>query len=175
MRTTFAFALGLGALALIVSVPLAAEAHPAPKARSRPDRPRFDPQPLHNDFHRPIRYVPRPVYVHRPWIIVGPPVVVTGASPVVADAEYGLRLTALDPAGPGAAAGLQVGDVILTVGGERVQTLDDLRAATAPNVSTDLVFLRSATGQTEEATATPQGGLLGVTVEQVPVLPSGNA
>ena len=124
-------------------------------------------------YHPPVHFDHHPVYVHRPWVIVEPSVVV-GTAPVV-DAEYGLRVLALDPAGPGAAAGLQVGDVLLTVGGERVETLDALRDATAANAPVDVLFINPATGQTEDVTVAPRSGLLGVTVDQVPVAPSGNA
>ena len=169
MRYTLAAALGLSAVALLVCLPLSADAHPAPAPHAH-----FDPHPRplpHYDY-RPYWRGRHEIVIHRPWVVAGPPVVV--AVPA-ADAEYGLRVTALDAAGPAAAAGLQVGDIILTVGGERVQTLDELRTATGSAAAEEVVYIRASTGVTEAATVAPRGGLLGVRIEQVSVLPSGDA
>jgi S1-C subfamily serine protease len=43
--------------------------------------------------------------------------------------ELGLLLVSVDEAGPAGQAGLTIGDIILTIGGQPVQGLDDLRGA----------------------------------------------
>jgi membrane-associated protease RseP (regulator of RpoE activity) len=82
----------------------------------------------------------------------------------------GLQIIDLADAGPGAKAGLDVDDTILSVNGVRVQSVEELRAVVekAKGVVT-VVFISDNTGDVEEADVTPKHGRLGLTMIEVGV------
>jgi S1-C subfamily serine protease len=84
--------------------------------------------------------------------------------------EYGLEITSLTEEGAADEAGLNVGDIILSVNGSRVQTVGELRAALADcGDEAEVVFLTADDGDTQSVMVQPQDGRLGARLNQVPV------
>jgi S1-C subfamily serine protease len=69
--------------------------------------------------------------------------------------ELGLLLVSVDEAGPAGQAGLTIGDIILTIGGQPVQGLDDLRGALgAETVGTSVTARVLRGGEPRDVTIT---------------------
>jgi S1-C subfamily serine protease len=91
------------------------------------------------------------------------------ASPL--SARPGLRIEAVAD-GPAKAAGLQKGDVILSVDGVRVRTYEAIRAVlgrVAEGATVDIEVVTAATGAAARRAVAVRGGRIGVTVEEIPV------
>lgn len=70
--------------------------------------------------------------------------------------EIGLLVSSVEPGGPAAQGGLLLGDTLLQIGGERLQSMDDLLAFLNGDVAGKPVGLRLARGgQVIEKTVTP--------------------
>ena len=82
--------------------------------------------------------------------------------------EYGMKITQLAPKGAAAAANLQVGHIIVSVGEERVRSFDELTAilAKAEGEVEFIVFVEE-TRQYAKTTVTPVNGKIGVATEPV--------
>jgi membrane-associated protease RseP (regulator of RpoE activity) len=83
-----------------------------------------------------------------------------------AAAELGVRIIKVFPDWPAAQNDLRVGDIIVSVNGQRVQTADQLTAAIAGvNGPVELVFFNGETQQLEKMPITPLRGKLGIDTE----------
>lgn len=83
--------------------------------------------------------------------------------------ENGLAVKSVQ-AGGASAAGIAVGDVILAVDDKRVTTDVELRAAIAASKGqSQVVVFKKATGKVETVPVTVTNGLIGVTVDPVPI------
>jgi hypothetical protein len=154
----------------------------------------FDPPPAPPTPPTPAE--PTPIVVQTPPVVVytAPPVVtpdpavgsnpgtptptpppaepVAAASPAAADpppADTGtVGLVLIEaPTGPAAASGLKQNDLILTVGGVKTGSVEELRAAvrTSAGRPVEVVYLDGVTGAERRVAVSPQNGLIGVTVD----------
>jgi len=86
------------------------------------------------------------------------------------ETEYGLSITQVLQGSAAAKAGLKVGDVLVTIAGQRVQSFDEMVAAVSrASGATDVVFLNIDSSKLERMPITPSGGKLGVAVEPTPL------
>jgi S1-C subfamily serine protease len=84
--------------------------------------------------------------------------------------EYGLAISRVLDGSAAAKAGLRAGDILLSIGADRVQSFDEMVAALAKAAgNVDVIFVNGESGQTERMPVTPAGGKLGVAVEPVPL------
>ncbi|MFO0825551.1 MAG: PDZ domain-containing protein [Gemmataceae bacterium] len=60
-----------------------------------------------------------------------------------------LQITEVTPRGPAARAGLQVGDVIVAIGGKRVETIEALNAALLRGIEVEVLFVNPEDGKAE--------------------------
>ncbi len=126
-----------------------------------------NPAPINKPQHRPVvspgthrTWQVIPVVPLQPWQVVPVP-----------NAVFGVMLTKT-PDGAAAAAKLKTNDVIMSVGGVRTQTPEDLDAATAKFAGQKViaVILDGATGEEKPVFVTPAvDGSFGATVQQVQV------
>jgi S1-C subfamily serine protease len=112
-----------------------------------------------------------------------PPVVQAGGSDIDPDPpaeakQFGLQVTYLAEGGGAARAGIAVGDILISIGGERVQSFDEMVAAIARAGGTvEVLLARAETLEAEKVALVPVGGKCGVAVEPVEIqgdLPGGD-
>jgi hypothetical protein len=60
-----------------------------------------------------------------------------------------LQITEVTPRGPAARAGLQVGDVIVAIGGKRVETIEALNAALLRGIEVEVLFVNPEDGKAD--------------------------
>jgi hypothetical protein len=85
-------------------------------------------------------------------------------------AEYGLKVNYLADSGAAAQAGVGVGDILLTIGGERVQSFDEMAAAAAKaGGPVEVVLARADTFEMVKLVVVPAAGKLGVAVDPVEI------
>jgi membrane-associated protease RseP (regulator of RpoE activity) len=115
--------------------------------------------------------------------VVSPPVVRAGGSdvdpdPPVEAKQFGLQVTFLAEGGGAARAGIAVGDILISIGGERVQSFDEMVAAVAKaDGPVEAIVARAETLEAEKLVLVPVGGKCGVAVEPVEIqgdLPGGD-
>jgi putative serine protease PepD len=103
-------------------------------------------------------------------------VVITGNGIVVPDGvaveaveeaeDGGVLIRSVTRGGVADAAGLRAGDVILSFGGVRTRSFEDLRAAVQQaDGEVKVVFINGENGETEYLTLVPADGRIGVTCE----------
>ncbi len=80
--------------------------------------------------------------------------------------DGGVLLRAVEEGAAAEQAGLQVGDVILSFGGVRTHTFEDLQAAVQrAGGPVKVVFINGENGETEYLMVDPEDGRIGVTCE----------
>lgn len=135
-----------------------------------PGKPPFNPP-----WGKPIIVI-KPVYPIYPWYPVNPnpiiilqPAIPNGGSDIVPVAqEWGMKITEVAPNGAAAAANLQVGHIILSVGDKRVQSFDELTAILGQTTGPlEFVVYIAETQQLAKAMVTPVNGKIGVATEPV--------
>jgi hypothetical protein len=107
-----------------------------------------------------VRVVPIPAL---PTIVPQDP---NAAPPLGTDT--GMKILNVEKDGPAAKGLLRVGDTILSVGTNRVQTFDELRSALGPlNGAVDIVFINGENGKREKLPVKVANGRIGATVQEV--------
>ena len=129
--------------------------------------------PFMPPWGKPIIVIKPVIY---PWnpvnpnpIIILQPAIPNGGSDIVPVAqEWGMKITEVAPNGAAAAANLQVGHIIVSVGDKRVQSFDELTAILAQATGTlEFVVYIAETQQLAKAMVTPVNGRIGVATEPV--------
>lgn len=131
------------------------------------------PQPL--VFPQPQPLVvpqPQPLVIPQPQPLVTPLTPPMGGSDIdttpPATTEYGLKISEVGASSAASAAGLQAGDILVSLNANRVQSFDDLaKVLQASTGELELVLIRD--GEFRSTTVTPQAGKLGVTAEPVAI------
>lgn len=125
-------------------------------------------------------YYSTPSYYYTPPTIVVPQTTVlpatysvpleTLATPAVTATEWGLRITELRE-GPAKRAGFRVGDVILKIDDQRVQSFENLREilTTSNKQQVDIDFIDSEGRGLQRRRVAIENGKIGVVVEQAPL------
>jgi membrane-associated protease RseP (regulator of RpoE activity) len=81
---------------------------------------------------------------------------------------YGLKVTQLGENMPAEKMGIKVGDVLLAIGNNRLESFDQMVEAISKLKSpTDVYYIKVETKSVEKVTFTPAGGKLGVAVEPI--------
>jgi len=90
--------------------------------------------------------------------------------PAAAETEYGMLITDVNSNGAAAKADLRVNDIILSFGGNRIQSFEDLQGALgSANGATEVVFFNSETKQVEKLNITPANARLGIATVAVEI------
>jgi len=88
------------------------------------------------------------------------------AAEEAASEEYGMKVTKVTPNGAAARADLRVGDIIVAVAGQRVQSFDELAAVLAERSSpTEIVIVNGENNKLEKMKIVPVNGKIGVATE----------
>jgi membrane-associated protease RseP (regulator of RpoE activity) len=117
--------------------------------------------------YSPYRTDPGYPYQSPVYTVPAAPAPVVVPAPA-ATTDMALKVTELS-AGPAAAAGLAVGDVILSVNGDRVRSFDELAAKVRRGGPLHIESFNPRLGRTEARRVTPVDGRIGVVVDEVPV------
>ncbi len=108
---------------------------------------------------------PPPVVV---WPVRPAPIVIV-ETPVIVR-EYGMLITEESRTGPASHAGIRVNDIILSVGGQRTQSFEQLASALAlANGAVEVAFYNSESKQVEKTLVTPINGRIGIATEPVEI------
>jgi hypothetical protein len=98
------------------------------------------------------------------------PVVDDGPAPTPAAPSLGVRVSEIYPGWPADRGGLRAGDVVVSVDGTRVASVDDIRAALAGKPAVEMTFRNSENGQMEFTRVAPRDGLIGLNGEPVELI-----
>ena len=173
-------------LASFIAIVSSVEAAPPPPPKNNPPMPPKNnpPMPPMNPPMPPMNNPPAPPknkppiivpvfpvnpFPYPPPIVVRPAPIIIVETPIIAT-EYGMLITEQSRTGPASQAGMRVKDIILSVGGRRVQSFDQLAGALAlADGPVEVVFYNSETQQTEKTLVTPVNGRIGIATEPVAI------